>query len=117
MKGTLVIACNCDFGCPCNFNGRPTTGKCEGGWTWHIERGSYGDVPLDGLSLSVLCDWPGAIHEGSGRAAIFLDERADERQQAALSGLARGEAGGPWGIFANTFSSVDGPHRMRYELD
>ena len=28
-----------DFGCPCNFNARPTTGKCEGGWTWIIDEG------------------------------------------------------------------------------
>ena len=45
LKGTLMIACNCDYGCPCNVNGRPTTGKCEGGWTWHIESGSYGRGP------------------------------------------------------------------------
>jgi len=116
-RGKVLVACNCDYGCPCNFNGLPTTGKCEGGWTWHIEQGRYGDVSLDGLSLSVMADWPGAIHEGNGRAAIFLDERADESQEAALTALARGEAGGPWGIFANTFSSVEGPHRARYELE
>ncbi|MBA2642648.1 MAG: DUF1326 domain-containing protein, partial [Actinobacteria bacterium] len=36
-KGTVLVACNCDFGCPCNFNAPPTTGDCEGGWTWHFE--------------------------------------------------------------------------------
>ena len=46
LKGTVLIACNCDYGCPCNFNGLPTTGKCEGNWNWHIEAGRFGDVPL-----------------------------------------------------------------------
>jgi hypothetical protein len=36
LRGTVMIACNCDYGCPCNVNGRPTNGDCEGGWTWHI---------------------------------------------------------------------------------
>ena len=32
-----MVSCNCDYGCPCNFNALPTTGKCEGEWTWHVE--------------------------------------------------------------------------------
>ena len=103
VKGTVLVACNCDFGCPCNFNARPSTGDCEGGWTWHIEEGSYGDVDLDGLTIALFADWPGAIHEGNGKASIFIDEQADESQREALSELAHGRAGGPWGIFINTY--------------
>ena len=40
LKGTVIVACNCDYGCPCNFNALPTTGKCEGSWTWHVDRGA-----------------------------------------------------------------------------
>ncbi|MBI3028769.1 MAG: DUF1326 domain-containing protein [Candidatus Rokubacteria bacterium] len=36
VKGTITLACNCDWGCPCNFNARPTYGHCEGEWTWHV---------------------------------------------------------------------------------
>jgi hypothetical protein len=115
LKGTLMIACNCDYGCPCNVNGRPTTGKCEGGWTWAIESGRYEDTVLDGLAFSVFADWPGAIHEGGGRAVGFVDERADDAQRHALERLARGEAGGPWAIFVNTYE-LEGPHAARYEL-
>jgi hypothetical protein len=49
MKGTVLIACNCDYGCPCNFNALPTTGKCEGEWTWHVEEGAYDGTQLDGF--------------------------------------------------------------------
>src|SRR5687768_4580034 len=80
IRGHVVLACNCDYGCPCNFNGLPTTGKCEGNWNWHIEEGSWGDVPLAGLNFGVAVNWPGAIHEGGGEAVVVIDERADARQ-------------------------------------
>jgi hypothetical protein len=61
LTGQVLVACNCDWGCPCNFNARPSKGKCEGGWTWHVDTGAYGDVALDGLNFSVYVNWPGAI--------------------------------------------------------
>ena len=103
LTGTMLVACNCDFGCPCNVNGTPTQGKCEGGWTWRIESGHYADTKLDGLAFSIFADWPGAIHEGGGKAISFMDERADDAQREALVTLARGDAGGPWGVFAATY--------------
>jgi hypothetical protein len=116
LKGTVLVACNCDFGCPCNFNAPPTTGDCEGTWNWHIEEGTYGDVSLDGLTLSVYADWPKAIHEGGGKAVGYYDERADDDQRAALESLLRGEAGGPWGIFINTYELL-GIHPAPYEIE
>jgi hypothetical protein len=107
VKGTLIIACNCDYGCPCNFNAPPSSGDCEGQWLWHVEQGSFGDVPLDGLSWTVTADWPGAIHEGGGRAVCFYDERADDAQREAIEALVRGGNGGPWGIFINTYDLED----------
>ena len=117
MKGQVVIACNCDYGCPCNVNGRPTTGKCEGGWTWHIEKGAYGDVPLDGLNIGMYANWPKAIHEGDGIATYFIDESADDRQRESMRALLEGGSGGPWGIFRSTFRELHGPRYVRYEVD
>ena len=117
MNGTVLIACNCDYGCPCNFNARPTQGKCEGGWTWHVDAGGYGGVPLDGLNFTVVVDWPGAIHEGNGTALILFDARADEKQREALEILVGGGVGGPWGILAWTWPTVHGPVPVQYEVD
>src|SRR5438876_742683 len=108
MKGTLVIACNCDYGCPCNVNGRPTTGKCEGGWTWQLEQGIYGDVKLSGLCVGLYANWPAAIHEGNGVATTLIDERADAAQRDALRALVEGRSGGPWAIFRKTFTELQG---------
>ena len=69
LNGTVLIACNCDWGCPCNFNAPPTTGKCEGGWTWHIDRGSFGDVTLDGLNFSVYVNLARRDSRRPGRSA------------------------------------------------
>jgi hypothetical protein len=117
MKGQVVISCNCDYGCPCNVNGRPSTGKCEGGWTWHIEQGSHGDLRLDGLNIGLYCNWPAAIHEGNGIGAYLIDEGAGEPQRAALRGLLEGTGGGPWGIFRKTLTELHGPRYVRYEVD
>jgi hypothetical protein len=117
MKGTLVIACNCEYGCPCNVNGRPTTGKCEGGWTWQLEQGVYGDVRLDGLCIGLYANWPAAIHEGNGVATTLIDERASPAQREALQALVEGRSAGPWAIFRKTFKELHGPDYVTYEVD
>lgn len=116
LKGKVLVACNCDWGCPCNFNARPTTGKCEGGWTWHVEEGAYGGVRLDGLTFSVYVNWPGAIHEGNGEALTLIDERADARQRSAIETLIGGKVGGPWGTLGWTWPTVHGPYTVTYDL-
>ena len=116
LKGTVVVACNCDYGCPCNFNALPTEGKCEGSWTWHVDHGAFGDTSLDDLNFTVAVDWPGAIHEGNGEAVILVDERADQAQRDAIATLVGGTAGGPWGVLAWTWPTVHGPKPVAYEV-
>ena len=116
LSGKVLVACNCDWGCPCNFNARPTAGKCEGGWTWHVEQGAVGDVRLDGLNFSVYANWPGAIHEGNGEALLLIDEGADAAQRAAIELLLGGTVGGPWGVLGWTWPKVYGPYPASYEL-
>ena len=52
MEADYLRACNCDYGCPCEFDAPPTQGFCEGVGAWRINRGRYGDVALDGLGQS-----------------------------------------------------------------
>jgi hypothetical protein len=116
LNGTVIVACNCDYGCPCNFNARPTAGKCEGTWTWHVERGTFGETSLDDLNFTVCVNWPGAIHEGNGEALILVDERADEDQRNAIETLVGGDVGGPWGVLAWTWPTIHGPKPAPYDL-
>lgn len=117
INGDYVVACNCDYGCPCNFNARPTMGFCQGAVGFQVSEGAYGDVALNGQKAFVVVKWPGAIHEGNGVASIYIDEEASPAQRDALSKIVSGEAGGPpWAIFATTFSHVLGPDFVKITM-
>src|SRR4051812_7744540 len=105
FEADFLQGCNCDYGCPCEFEAPPTKGHCEGLGIWKINKGRYGQVPLQGLGLAFSARWPQAIHKGNGTAAIFVDVKADARQREALLNIASGQAGGlPFEIIAQTFS-------------
>ena len=107
IKGHYLLACSCDFGCPCNFNARPSLGNCQGTIGALIAEGRYGGVDLRGQKAFVTLKWPGAIHEGNGVAAVYVDSAASEPQREALDQIFSGAAGGaPWAVFAATWSHV-----------
>ncbi len=87
MQGVEFGNCNCDVGCPCQFNALPTHGDCRAHTFVQIEKGRFGDVPLDGLRWGILASWPGPIHLGNGTFQAIVDERADPKQRAALEKL------------------------------
>jgi len=112
-KAEYFETCNCDYGCPCNLNSIPTDGTCKAIDAWRIREGAAQDVRLDGLTLALLVAWPNPIHEGNGQAVVYIDERADGAQREALAGIGTGAAGpgGPFEIFAGTYSE---PPRVVY---
>ena len=63
-------SCNCDFGCTCNFSGIPTAGRCEALVGYHVRKGNFGNVSLDGLDFIYAASWPRAIHQGDGTSAF-----------------------------------------------
>ena len=91
---------------------RPAANRrnCEGILAWNIRQGNYGDVRLDGLSVMALGTFKGNIWEGQTKAtmALFLDERANERQREALQMIFGGRVGGWPGTFANIIGEVRG---------
>jgi hypothetical protein len=110
IEGTEVVNCNCAFGCPCQFDAPPTHGNCRGYGFVQIDRGRFGDVPLDGLRWGVLLSWPGAIHEGNGTFQSIVDERAETRQREALEAISHGRETEPgkliWQVFSTTISHL-----------
>src|SRR5213083_869675 len=73
LKVEQLMACNCNWGCPCSFDAPPTYGKCETALAYRIAKGSYGGVALDGLKFILVAAWPKAIHLGHGRGVLFLE--------------------------------------------
>lgn len=106
IKGPEIVTCNCDFGCPCQFNSLPSNGDCRAAVCYRIDEGYHGDTRLDGLLMAGLFAWPEAIHMGRGEAQAIIDERADAAQRASLLKIFHGEDTEPGTIILNVFSSV-----------
>jgi hypothetical protein len=111
MKADYIETCNCDYGCPCNFNGFPSNGFCRALVCYHVREGRYGNTILDGLDIVDAFSWPKAIHEGNGTHQIFITNKVDQEQRNALisifSGKAKGD--GPFALFASTIKYLLDP--------
>ncbi|MFQ5565141.1 MAG: DUF1326 domain-containing protein [Paracoccaceae bacterium] len=110
IKGSKIGACSCDYGCPCEFNARPTNGACEGLEAHRIDEGYFGDVRLDGLVVAAWYHWPGAVHEGSGTVQGIIDRRADADQTEALFKILGGEEQEPTTVFKIYGSTIETEH-------
>lgn len=114
IEGDYFENCNCDIVCPCLFSAgapltaQPTAGACEVPFAFHIERGNFGDATLDGLNAVVIFRTPGVMAEGNASVALYLDERADDRQREGLQAIFTGAVGGPVGALAPLISTVLG---------
>ena len=103
FKADYVETCNCDYGCPCNFNGFPSNGFCRALVLFHIRSGNYGDTSLDGIDVISAFSWPKAIHEGNGTAQLFISKNNTNNEQrnaiiSIFSGQAKGEGRATKGI-------------------
>ena len=118
MEADYLQACNCDYGCPCEFEAPPTQGYCEGIGAWRINQGSYGELSLDGLGLGVVLRSKGAMHEGDLTLALLVDEKATEQQRQALLQIASGAEGGlPFEIIAALVSNLLEPQFVPIEFN
>src|SRR6202022_3657227 len=89
VSGALEEACSCDAACPCWFDSKPTRSHCSGGQVNFIEKGSYGDVSLDGLAVATMGQNPDgtSMMESFGKwdfAYVYIDEKASPQQRQAL---------------------------------
>lgn len=91
LEGEWLKNCNCAFGCPCDFNARPTNGECKGLLGMRITNGHFDSTRLDGLSFFVVVHFPGPLHEGNGQAQPIIDERASPEQREALFNIMSGK--------------------------
>lgn len=103
IEGEWFKNCNCDAGCPCDFNQRPTKGHCEGLAAMRITQGHFGDVDLAGVIWGGVVRWPGPIHEGNGEIEPFVGEGATQEQIEAIVEIASGRHGD---TFMEVFSFV-----------
>lgn len=113
--------CNCDYGCPCQFNALPTHGNCQAVVGYEIDAGHFGNTRLDGLRAVYMGKWPQAVHHGNGAMQVIIDERADEAQRDALRKILYGEETEPgttiWNVFMTTITTVHEPLYAAIQFD
>jgi len=130
FEADYLTACNCDWGCPCNFNARPTQGNCNGFGAWRVDTGAFGATKLDGVKFVAIYFFPGLVEEGNGTARLYVDAKATPEQREALEQIFSGQLGG--GIFeifatlcttiyptlvANIEFETDGDGKGRVKID
>jgi hypothetical protein len=59
-----------------------------------VDQGSHGGTPLDGLNAALIAYAPGNMKDGQWKVALYLDERGDDKQRAALQRIFSGADGG-----------------------
>lgn len=117
--GDWFDVCKCNMPCPCEFAQTPTYGDCEGVMAYHIKKGQYGEVSLDGLNALALMYFRGNIWAGEAKATIgfFFDEKANPQQREALQMIFSGRAGGFMAQLANVVGDVKGIDFALIEFD
>jgi len=106
LSGDYFENCNCNVVCPClvsprtPLTARPSQGTCDVALVFHIDKGNYGNVSLNGLNVAVIAHTPGPMGDGNWTLAAYIDERADDQQTAALGAIFSGAEGGPMSAFA-----------------
>jgi hypothetical protein len=73
----------------------PTKGTCTFAMAFKIDRGSYGNVSLDGLGFIILGLTPEAMIKGNWSVGLIVDASATQEQRDAIMAIASGAAGGP----------------------
>ena len=124
LTGDYFENCNCDVACPClvssspPLTAKPTRGACDVALVFHIDRGSYDGTPLDGLNVALIAHAPGPMADGNWSVGAYLDERADDKQTAALGAIFTGAEGGPMAAFAPLIATQLGVKKVpiRYAI-
>jgi len=117
VEGTYIEACNCEVACPCIFFSPPTEGECKVIVGWHIDKGRHGDAVLDGLNAALIAYAPGNMKDGKWKVALYLDERGNDKQRAALQGIFSGADGGHLANLGPLIAQVLGARSARITFD
>ena len=115
LKGTYFESCNCNVACPCVFLGAPSEGECRALVAWHVEEGQDGEVDLADLNVAMAIHSPGHMMQTKWRAALYLDERANDAQRQALTRIFAGQAGGHPEVLASFVGDVLGVASVRID--
>src|SRR6516162_6336311 len=97
VTGAYIEARTCDVWTgPCFANAEMNLGGKHAVLGWQVEKGTLGDVKLDGLGVVAVVaasDTLGLKQTGPSRAVLIVDSRATAAQRDALVRLAQRQGG------------------------
>lgn len=117
VSGVYAEACTCAAACPCIMLSDPTEGACTAVVGWHIDKGQYGEIGLDGLNVAVGVHAPGNMAAKDWSAVLYIDERATEAQRDALTQIFGGKAGGHPARIAEHIATVAGVETVPIQFE
>jgi hypothetical protein len=116
LRGQFLEACDCSVMCPCWFDESPDENECTGIVAWYVERGKIAGVDVSGLTTVSVSHHGGHRRGGHARVALFVDERADDKQQKALVKAFTGKLGGPLRELAQLTDEVTEVERAKIKF-
>ncbi len=122
LAGRYVEACNCEAICPCRSVGgregsRAQYQFCQFALAWTVDTGHFGDLEMAGLKAVMAGYWDEDEPGAPWRVLLYVDERADEAQRAALADVYLGRAGGtPTRNYALAIKDVLGVRSAAIEI-
>lgn len=116
VEGDYFEACSCDVSCPCIFLGPATNDSCDVFFAWHVEHGEMDGVDVSGLNAALAAHSPKQMTDGNWTVALYIDERASEQQENALTAIFSGAAGGHLANVAPLIGSVAGVTRTSIDF-
>jgi hypothetical protein len=75
---------------------------------WHVDKGNYENIKLDGLNVALAVCSPGTMISTKWKAAIYFDNKASEEQNNALMQIFTGQAGGHPAVLVSFVGEVLG---------
>jgi hypothetical protein len=124
VAGTYFEVCNCDAICPCRWRdglkvtSGSTYGVCEFALSWHVERGRFGELSLDGLRAVLAGSYRDDEAGKPWRVCVYVDARGNAAQQRALADIFTGRARGTaHANYAKAIAEVYAVRAATIELD
>jgi hypothetical protein len=117
LEGRLLEVCDCRVLCPCWIGEDPDNGTCDTIVAYHFDKGTIDGLDVKGRTIAMVAHLPGNILKGNWRIALYIDDKASDKQQEALLKVYTGKAGGPIADIAKLVGEVVAVERVPITFD
>ncbi|MHA6784188.1 DUF1326 domain-containing protein [Pseudonocardia saturnea] len=117
VQGRLLEVCTCNTLCPCWVGEDPDGGTCDSILGWMVDRGTVQGVDVSDRCICASVHIPGNVLAGNWKAAVLVDDRCSDEQQAALLNVFTGQLGGAVADLAALIGEVVAVERVPITFD